>query len=44
MNQGDERGRIGADQNTGGSLLEFPMRTVMHGKFRVSSAISVPDS
>ena len=31
------------DQNTGGALLEFPMRTAMHGKFRVSSAISVCD-
>ena len=29
-----------ADQNTGGALLEFPVRTAMHGKFRVSSAIS----
>ena len=29
-----------ADQNTGGTLLEFPMRTAMHGKSRVSSAIS----
>ena len=26
-----------ADQNTGGALLEFPMRTAMHGKSRVSS-------
>ena len=25
----------------GGTVLEFPMRTAMHGKFRVSSAISV---
>ena len=32
-----------ADQNTGGALLEFPLRTVMHGKSRVSSAISVFD-
>ena len=31
--------RIRADQNTGGALLEFPMRTAMHGKSRVSSAI-----
>ena len=30
-----------ADQNTGGELLEFPMRTAMHGKSRVSSAICV---
>ena len=30
-----------ADQNTGGALLESPMRTAMHGKSRVSSAISV---
>ena len=29
------------DQNTGGANLEFPMRTAMHGKSRVSSAISV---
>ena len=29
-----------ADQNTGGALLEFPTRTAMHGKSRVSSAIS----
>ena len=29
-----------ADQNTGGALFEFPMRTAMHGKSRVSSAIS----
>ena len=28
-----------ADQNTGGALLEFPVRTAMHGKSRVSSAI-----
>ena len=33
-----------ADQNTGGALLEFPMRTAVHGKSRVSSAISVCDS
>ena len=32
------------DQNTGGALLEFPMRTAMHGKSRVSSAISVCDN
>ena len=25
----------------GGALLEFSMRTAMHGSFRVSSAISV---
>ena len=30
-----------ADQNTGGPLLEFPKRTAMHGKSRVSSAVSV---
>ena len=30
-----------ADQNTGGTLLEFSMRTAMHGTSRVSSAISV---
>ena len=29
------------DQNAGGALLESPMRTVMHGKSRVSSVISV---
>ena len=29
---------IRADQNTDGALLEFPMRTVMEGKSRVSSA------
>ena len=28
-----------ADQNTSGALLEFPMRTAMHGKFRFLSAI-----
>ena len=28
-----------ADQNTGGALLEFPVRTAMHGKSRISSAI-----
>ena len=28
----------------GGALLEFPIRTVMHRKSRVSSAISVCDS
>ena len=33
-----------ADQNTGGALLEFPMKTAMHGKSRVSSAISVCDN
>ena len=27
------------DQNTGGALLEFPMRTAMQGKSRVSFAI-----
>ena len=32
-----------ADQNTGGALLEFTMSTAMHGKSRVSSAISVCD-
>ena len=30
-----------ADQNTGGARLESPVRTAMHGKSRVSSAISV---
>ena len=29
-----------ADKNTGGALLESPMRTAMHGKSRISSAIS----
>ena len=33
-----------ADQNTSGALLEFPMRTAMHGKSLVSSAISVCDN
>ena len=33
-----------ADQNTGGALLEFPMRTAVHEKSRVSSAISVFDN
>ena len=28
-----------ADQNTGGTLLEFSVRSAMHGKSRVSSAI-----
>ena len=28
-----------ADQNTGGALLEIPMKTVMHEKSRVSSGI-----
>ena len=32
------------DQNTGGALLELPMRTAMHRKSRVSSAISVCDN
>ena len=36
-------GQTRKDQNTGGALLEFPMRTAMHGKSRVSSAISVCD-
>ena len=35
---------IRADQNTGGALLEFPMRTAMHGKSHVLSAISVCDN
>ena len=30
-----------ADQNTGGKLLEFSMKTALHGTSRVSSAISV---
>ena len=32
------------DQNTGGALLEFPVRTAMHGKSRLLSAISVFDN
>ena len=32
-----------ADQNTGGTLSESPMRSAMHEKSRVSSAISVCD-
>ena len=32
---------IGADQNTGGALLEFSIRTAMHGTSGLSSAISV---
>ena len=28
-----------ANQNAGGTLLEFPVRTGMHGKSRLSSAI-----
>ena len=32
---------IRADQNTGGALLQSPMRTAMQRKSRVSSAISV---
>ena len=31
--------QVRADQNTGGALLEFPVRTAMHGKSRVPSAI-----
>ena len=30
-----------ADQNKDGALLGSPMRTAMHGKSRVSSAVSV---
>ena len=30
-----------ADQNTGGALLKFSMKSAMHGTSRVSSAISV---
>ena len=33
--------RIRVDQNTGGALLESPMRTARHGKFRVLSTVSV---
>ena len=33
--------KIRADQNTGGTLLESSMRIAMHGKSRVSSAMSV---
>ena len=32
------------DQNTGGALMEFSMRTAMHGLSRFSSAISVSDN
>ena len=32
-------GIIRANQNTGGALLEVPVRTAMHGKSCVSSAI-----
>ena len=31
----------GGSNDTGGVLLESPMRTAMHGKSRVSSAVSV---
>ena len=33
--------RIRAHQNTGGAILEFLMRTALHGKSRVLSAVSV---
>ena len=33
-----------ADQNTGGALMEFSMRTAKHGLSRFSSAISVSDN
>ena len=36
--------RSRADQNTGGALLEFPVRTAMHLKSLVPSAISVCDN
>ena len=36
-----QRKLVRADQNKSGALLEFPMRTAMHGKSRVSSAIFV---
>ena len=32
-------GKIRADQNTGGALLKFPVRTAMHGKSQFSSAV-----
>ena len=32
------------EQNSGGALLEFPMRTAMQGKPCVSSALSVCDN
>ena len=35
---------IKANQNTCGALLEYPMRTALHGTARVSSAISVCDN
>ena len=33
-----------ADQNTGGTVLEFFVRTAMHGKSRISSAVFVCDN
>ena len=39
LSEGGEENCIRADQNTGGALLEFPVRTAMHGKSRVSPAI-----
>ena len=36
--------RSRADQNTGATLLEYPMTTAMQGKSRVSSAISICDN
>ena len=40
----NKHGITRADQNMGGTPLEFPMRTVMHGKSRDLSAISVCDN
>ena len=37
-------GPVRPDQNTGGALFEFPMRTAMHGNSRASSAISDCDN
>ena len=34
-------GMIGVDQNTAGTLLDFSLRTAMHGTSRISSALSV---
>ena len=41
---GEDKARTRVDQNMSSALLEFPMRTAMHGKSPVSSAISVCDN
>ena len=41
---GNDLNSAKANLNTGGALLEFPMRTAMHGESRVSSAMSVCDN